>query len=80
MRRYSMAEVATIVRERIGDGPTFLTFDIDFIDPAYAPGTGTPEVGGVVVPPLVLQPLVEQVELREIVRMVKPSACVSPVT
>jgi agmatinase len=47
MRRHSMAEVAAIVRERVGDGPTFLTFDIDFIDPAYAPGTGTPEVGGV---------------------------------
>jgi agmatinase len=47
MREHSMAEVAAIVRERIGDGPTFLTFDIDFIDPAYAPGTGTPEVGGV---------------------------------
>lgn len=47
MRQHSMAEVAAIVRERVGDGPTFLTFDIDFIDPAYAPGTGTPEVGGV---------------------------------
>jgi agmatinase len=34
------------VRERIGDGPTFLTFDIDFVDAAFAPGTGTPEVGG----------------------------------
>ena len=32
--------------ERVGDKPCFLTFDIDFIDPAYAPGTGTPEVGG----------------------------------
>ena len=31
---------------RIGDGPTFCTFDIDFVDPAFAPGTGTPEVGG----------------------------------
>jgi len=31
---------------RAGDGPTYLTFDIDFVDPAYAPGTGTPEVGG----------------------------------
>lgn len=31
---------------RIGDLPVFLTFDIDFLDPAYAPGTGTPEVGG----------------------------------
>lgn len=47
MRQHSMAEVASIVGRRIGNGPTFLTFDIDFIDPAYAPGTGTPEVGGV---------------------------------
>lgn len=31
---------------RIGDGPAYLSFDIDFVDPAYAPGTGTPEVGG----------------------------------
>ncbi|MBF9036364.1 agmatinase [Rhodobacterales bacterium HKCCE2091] len=29
-----------------GDGPTYVSFDIDFIDPAFAPGTGTPEVGG----------------------------------
>ena len=34
------------IRARAGDGPTFLTFDIDSLDPAYAPGTGTPEVGG----------------------------------
>ena len=34
------------VRERVGDGPCFLSFDIDFVDPAFAPGTGTPEVGG----------------------------------
>jgi len=34
------------VRARVGDGPLFLSFDIDFVDPAFAPGTGTPEVGG----------------------------------
>jgi agmatinase len=33
-------------RERVGEGPCFLSFDIDFVDPAFAPGTGTPEVGG----------------------------------
>jgi agmatinase len=33
-------------RERAGTGPCFLSFDIDFVDPAFAPGTGTPEVGG----------------------------------
>ena len=34
------------MRDRVGDGPVFLSFDIDFVDPAFAPGTGTPEVGG----------------------------------
>jgi len=33
-------------RERVGTGPCFLSFDVDFVDPAFAPGTGTPEVGG----------------------------------
>ncbi len=47
MCRHNMLEVAEIVQERLGNRPAFLTFDIDFIDPAYAPGTGTPEVGGV---------------------------------
>jgi agmatinase len=30
----------------VGDGPAFLSFDVDVIDPAFAPGTGTPEVAG----------------------------------
>jgi guanidinopropionase len=30
----------------IGDGPTYVSFDVDSLDPAFAPGTGTPEVGG----------------------------------
>jgi agmatinase len=34
------------VRDRAGSGPCFLSFDVDFVDPAFAPGTGTPEVGG----------------------------------
>ena len=34
------------VLARVGNGPAYLTFDIDFFDPTYAPGTGTPEVGG----------------------------------
>jgi len=34
------------VRARVGDTPCFLSFDVDFVDPAFAPGTGTPEVGG----------------------------------
>ena len=34
------------MRARVGNGPAFFTFDIDFVDPSYAPATGTPEVGG----------------------------------
>lgn len=34
------------IREIVGDRPVYVTFDIDFLDPAYAPGTGTPVVGG----------------------------------
>jgi agmatinase len=34
------------VRRIVGRNPAFLSFDVDFFDPAYAPGTGTPEVGG----------------------------------
>ena len=35
-----------LVRDRVGEKPVFVSFDIDFLDPAFAPGTGTPEVGG----------------------------------
>ncbi len=30
----------------MGDGPTYISFDVDGLDPVYAPGTGTPEIGG----------------------------------
>ena len=35
-----------LVREKVGHRPVFVSFDVDFLDPAFAPGTGTPEVGG----------------------------------
>jgi agmatinase len=38
--------IAARAREIIGDAPAYLTFDIDALDPAFAPGTGTPEIGG----------------------------------
>lgn len=41
-----MAQAVAEIRERIQGRPVYLTFDIDFLDPAYAPGTGTPEAGG----------------------------------
>jgi agmatinase len=42
----SPTAVAARVGEVVGSGPTYLSFDIDVLDPAFAPGTGTPEVGG----------------------------------
>jgi agmatinase len=46
MLKRGPADIAAAIRKRIADVPVFLTFDVDFFDPAYAPGTGTPEVGG----------------------------------
>ncbi len=42
----SPAEVAAQIRERVGDAPVYLSLDVDVMDPAHAPGTGTPEAGG----------------------------------
>jgi arginase family enzyme len=46
LRELSPSEFGAVVKERVGDSPVFLSFDVDFADPAYAPGTGTPEVAG----------------------------------
>lgn len=46
---YQDSTVATVVervRARLGDGPVYVSIDIDVLDPAHAPGTGTPEAGG----------------------------------
>jgi agmatinase len=40
------AAIAGRIREIVGDAPVYLSFDIDVLDPAFAPGTGTPEIGG----------------------------------
>ena len=40
------AEAMKIVKNTLGSTKSYLTFDIDGIDPTFAPGTGTPEVGG----------------------------------
>lgn len=39
-------KLGEIIKNRVGSNPTFVTFDVDFLDPAFAPGTGTPEIGG----------------------------------
>ncbi|KIT15205.1 agmatinase [Jannaschia aquimarina] len=46
VRELGTAEVAARIRARVGQHPAYLTFDIDGLDPAFAPGTGTPVWGG----------------------------------
>jgi len=46
MRQMGWQAIISEILQRVKSKPCFLTFDIDFVDPAYAPGTGTPEVGG----------------------------------
>ncbi|MEL6127787.1 MAG: agmatinase [Pseudomonadota bacterium] len=41
-----LGDTIAAIRDRVGDGPSYLTFDIDGLDPSCAPGTGTPVVGG----------------------------------
>jgi len=38
--------VVSVIKDRVGDGPVYISFDIDCLDPAFAPGTGTPVAGG----------------------------------
>jgi len=45
----SLVPLMAEVREQMGDGPVYISFDIDGLDPAFAPGTGTPEVGGLTI-------------------------------
>jgi agmatinase len=46
LRALAPGSYASLVGERAGSRPVFVTFDVDVLDPAFAPGTGTPEVGG----------------------------------
>jgi len=45
----SLKPLMAEVRTQLGEGPVYITFDIDGLDPAYAPGTGTPEIGGLTI-------------------------------
>jgi len=46
VHRHGVDATIAAIRERVGAGKVYLTFDIDCLDPAFAPGTGTPVVGG----------------------------------
>lgn len=45
-RESNIEKIIAQARELVGAGPTYISFDIDGVDPGFAPGTGTPEVGG----------------------------------
>lgn len=50
MEEFTRLGVEAVVKEArrvVGNGPVYLTFDVDGLDPAFAPGTGTPEIGGI---------------------------------
>ena len=46
VRELGIDEVVERAAAAVGEGPVFLSVDIDVLDPAFAPGTGTPEPGG----------------------------------
>ena len=46
MPRLGIQAIVEKAKAVVGDGPVYISFDVDCLDPAYAPGTGTPEVGG----------------------------------
>ena len=46
----SLTPLMAEVREQVKGGPVYLSFDIDRLDPGFAPGTGTPEIGGLTTP------------------------------
>ena len=50
MEEFTKMGVDAVIAEArrvVGDGPTYISFDVDGLDPVYAPGTGTPEIGGI---------------------------------
>lgn len=63
--RMGRAAVIEKIGEVLGDGPTYMTIDIDGIDPAWAPGTGVPEIGGLT--PREVQVMVRSLEGRHLV-------------
>lgn len=60
--RHSLDHIIDTVKNVIGDNAVYLSFDIDALDPAYAPGTGTPEIGGLTT--LQAQYLLENLDLN----------------
>ncbi len=50
MEEFTQMGIGAVIEEArrvVGNGPTYISFDVDGLDPVYAPGTGTPEIGGI---------------------------------
>ena len=47
LEAHGVDHVVKRIRDRVGDNPLYLSIDIDVLDPAHAPGTGTPEIAGI---------------------------------
>ena len=60
--KHKLDDIVQMIRNKVGDNPVYLTFDIDCLDPAYAPGTGTPEIGGLTT--LQAQYILENLDLN----------------
>jgi guanidinopropionase len=50
LQKRGVDEIVEETRSIVGDAPVYLSFDIDSLDPAFAPGTGTPEIAGLTTP------------------------------
>ncbi|WP_170572114.1 agmatinase [Ruegeria atlantica] len=46
----NLTEIGAQIRKTVGDHPVYISYDIDSLDPSFAPGTGTPEIGGLTTP------------------------------
>ncbi len=46
----NLTEIGSQIRKTVGDHPVYISYDIDSLDPSFAPGTGTPEIGGLTTP------------------------------
>ncbi len=46
----NLTEIGSLIRQTVNDHPVYITYDIDSLDPAFAPGTGTPEIAGLTTP------------------------------
>jgi agmatinase len=84
VRELGIEEVVERAVAAVGDGPAYLSVDVDVLDPAFAPGTGTPEPGGMTSTELLLacRRLAQRLELAgaEVVEVIPTAVGSADVT